>query len=264
MSKPVISKTTVGSGITKRTRETLTLADMDFEAWENFKGDYVDPVSNFSGWLSRFEKRLADTCSHFNLPTHATDFIFYDESNRRDWYRPSDDEIKLQSDEGDAGIQFRLTHRYSVLKKSLGYTYLKTYPEQDSFWYLGELMLLALNCRQALTKKDWLGLAGRSLKLGQLDREYRLKFSGEALLKRFEEYDRAHTIGTNKGIKKGQENARARRAIIWRIIELSGGEIDPRRPTEAARLIRERWPAGGPSVLSVDVITRILRANREP
>ena len=223
----MIVRKKVGNGITRHEQiicEGLSPSDRaEFESESERLGGFVDP-RHFPVWLDRREERIARALTHFRLPAPNRG-IAYERSDLRSW--------RYDDDATTPGMRARTEW------------YLQAYPYQSSFWYLGRILFLIGRCRSAIDQGAWLVLAGEALKLGQIDREMSLKFSGENRLRRFEQQDARRVAGTDATNATKRKQAEAWQADARRILRNSP-EIDPRgKKSETARALQRKWPSGG-------------------
>ncbi len=208
----------VGTGITRHWLTSYNL--LDPEDWTLAKKEaesYVDPKSDFIGWLEGREAGITKQLEHFKLPA-PNRLIVYDKDQLRSW-RYGDYKSK--------------PGRYSRTE-----WYLQAFPPQSNFWYLGRILFHIHQCRLAIERGNWLELAGTAYELGLVEREMGLKFSAE---RRVLKYERCNTEGLYKGNVTKRKRADAWKAQAVRI--LKDNLIDPRRPSVAAKEILSKWPA---------------------
>lgn len=211
----------IGTGIT---RHRVTLYDgldpKDMDQWLSDTKGYVSPTQDFPSWLAKYEAELADMAKKQRLPTRANVMVIYDAANRSDWYEADEDEWRKVA----MDLSYRRKHRFKQPKATPARFYLTAtdndpavesswgwqWGYQSVRWYLGTLMGLVQDCRRALEKQAWLELAGRCINLGEMRREFQLKFASD---KKVQEFQKASERQV-KGVDRANAGRKAR-AATW-------------------------------------------------
>jgi hypothetical protein len=116
----------------------------------------------------------------------------------------------------------------------------KSWPYQSQEWYLSQLRLACFLLEQALTSGNHKKIAARGIMLGDLRKEYRLKFSGERKLTRFEDASRKQMTALDQLNDKKRVEAKEWQRIADEVLDGLAAGI--RGYPEAARQLLAHWP----------------------
>lgn len=202
----------VGTGITRHWRITWNLLDPDDRELVKSQQEQGWP-DDFTGWLDQREADLAEALERLKLPA-PNQFVAFDKGNPIAWRY----EVNLYS----PGIHARTE------------AHLQSFPYQSNFWFIGAILSLINQCRSALLQGQMQRAAGLALRLGAVDSQFRLKFSGE---KRLADFER-HAAGADQGNREKRRKADAWKAEARRIVALNP-EINLDNASAAARLVLE-------------------------
>ena len=135
---------------------------------------------------------------------------------------------------------------------------LRAQPYQSEAWYLKEINQAIFMTREAIKAGDAMKLAARALMLGSINREYKLKFSGEKRLAEYEASSLRQVNGVDmanaKKVASAEEWKKTARRLQAAITHIETGHGYKSKMAEA---ILCSWPHGSKPP-SLDRLRRFL------